>query len=261
MTTQDHDHQPADTIGTELVQPSGLPVRVFVVEDEDSARERLCATLLLDDRLRLCGQAGTFASARRWLADSRHSLDVLLVDLGLPDGSGLDLISECAQLRPNVAVMVMTLFGDERHVFTALERGATGYLLKSTPAEALAEHILDLHAGGSPITPTVARLVIKRMGSKASDTETAAPEVSPEVSPEISAEAPPSSNGELSARELDVLNQIAVGYNTVEIAEQLSISPHTVTSHIRHVYQKLQVRSRSAAVYEGQRRGLISHLQ
>ena len=229
-----------------------MAVRVFVVEDEDSARERLCATLLLDDRLRLCGQAGTFVSARRWLADSRHSLDVLLVDLGLPDGSGLDLISECAQLRPNVAIMVMTLFGDERHVFTALERGATGYLLKSTPAEALAEHILDLHAGGSPITPTVARLVIKRMGSKASVAEAVAPAVSPQASLPL--------NEELSARELNVLNQIAVGYNTAEIAEQLSISPHTVTAHIRHVYQKLQVRSRSAAVYEGQRRGLISHL-
>lgn len=229
------------------------PVRVFVVEDEGSARERLCGTLLSDDRLRLCGQAGTFSAARRWLADSRHSLDVLLVDLGLPDGSGLDLITECAQLRPQVAIMVMTLFGDERHVFSALERGAAGYLLKSTPAEALAEHILDLHAGGSPITPTVARLLIKRMANKPWTAEPCPPTTSNTQPPPL-AEA-------LSARELDVLNQIAVGYNTAEIAQRLNISTHTVTAHVRHVYQKLQVRSRSAAVYEGHRRGLIDRSQ
>lgn len=227
------------------------PVRVFVVEDERSARQRLCESISTDRRLHLSGHSDCYSLARRWLADGRHQVDVLLVDLGLPDGSGVDLIGECTQLRPEVAIMVMTLFGDERHVFSSLERGASGYLLKSTPAGSIAEHILDLHAGGSPITPTVARLLIKRMATKP-------PSSAPDHLPEQT--RPPLTEA-LSARELDVLNQIAVGYNTAEIALRLNISTHTVTAHVRHVYRKLQVRSRSAAIFEGTRRGLIEHNQ
>ena len=226
-------------------------VRVMVVEDEDSARLRLCEVIRRDERLQLVGEANQLASAKRWLADGRRGLDVFLIDLGLPDGSGLELITECSQLRPEVAIMVMTMFGDERHVFEALERGASGYLLKSTPAAAIAEHILDLHAGGSPITPTVARLILKRMSA------TPAPASLPASGNVDKHDTPLPLLEPLSARELDVLNQIAVGYNTAEIAQRLNISTHTVTAHIRHVYQKLQVRSRSAAVFEGQRRGLI----
>ena len=239
-------HQQSDTSA-----PCKTPVRVLVVEDEDSARLRLSEVIRSDTRLQLGGEANQLASAKRWLADGRRGLDVLLVDLGLPDGSGLELISECSRLRPEVAILVMTMFGDERHVFEALERGASGYLLKSTPASAIAEHILDLHAGGSPITPTVARLILKRMSAPAASASL------PASGSVDKLDNPTPLLEPLSARELDVLNQIAVGYNTAEIAQRLNISTHTVTAHIRHVYQKLQVRSRSAAVFEGQRRGLI----
>ena len=226
-------------------------VRVLVVEDEFEARERLCEAIGLDDRLRLAGTADRLDAATRWLADSRHRLDVLMIDLGLPDGSGLDLISLCQQFRPEVTIMVMTMFSDERHVFDALQRGASGYLLKSTSPETIAEHVLELYAGGSPITPTVARLVLKRMSHSVVSTLTpSAPPQTLDTSPSALAER-------LSAREIDVLNQIAVGYNTAEIACRLNISTHTVTSHIRRVYQKLQVHSRSAAVFEGQRHGLL----
>lgn len=242
---------PSDPSRTGPTLGTRQPVRVFVVEDEVSARLRLCEVIRRDERLQLAGEANQLASAKRWLADGRRGLDVLLVDLGLPDGSGLELISECSRLRPEVAILVMTMFGDERHVFEALERGASGYLLKSTPASAIAEHILDLHAGGSPITPTVARLILKRMSAPA------APASLPASGSVEKLDNPTPLLEPLSARELDVLNQIAVGYNTAEIAQRLNISTHTVTAHIRHVYQKLQVRSRSAAVFEGQRRGLI----
>ncbi len=249
------DHSSEDTRQPQTGQPATgrLPVRVYLVEDETSVRERMCEVINGDARLQLAGDTALYTMARRWLVDGRHSLDVLLVDLGLPDGSGLDLIAECRQLRPDVAIMVMTMFGDERHVFTALARGAAGYLLKSTPAKSIAEHILDLHAGGSPITPTVARLVLKRMSLPPG-------QQTPPPSGNVPLDPVPSALPEaLSVRELDVLNQIAVGYNTTEIAHRLNISPHTVTAHIRHVYQKLHVRSRSAAVFEGQRRGLITH--
>ncbi len=233
-----------DTLNT----TGGLVPGVFVVEDEPEVSERLCGAVKQDARLRLAGVAGNLAEAQRWLKDGRHRFDVLMIDLGLPDGSGLDLITLCHQLRPEVAIMVMTMFSDERHVFTALERGASGYLLKSTRSDEIADHIIELHAGGSPITPTVARLVLKRM-STTSPATIRAPEKPPAPSPELAEQ--------LSAREIDVLNQIAVGYSTAEIAARLNISTHTVTAHIRHVYQKLQVHSRSAAVFEGQRHGLI----
>lgn len=224
-------------------------IRVLVVEDEPAARERLCAAVQGDVRLSLVGEADRIETARRWLVDNRHRVDVLLLDLGLPDGTGLELISECRQLRPGVNIMVMTMFSDERHVFSALERGAAGYLLKSTQPEAIADLVVELNAGGSPITPTVARLVLKRMtmggnaGIRSNEPAT--------VGPSTSLEEP------LSAREMNVLNQIAVGYSTNEIASRLNISTHTVTTHIRNVYQKLQVHSRSEAVFEGHRHGLL----
>ncbi len=228
-----------------------VPVRVFLVEDEPEVRARLCVLIEADPRLRLVGCADRMATARRWLSDSRHPLDVMLVDLGLPDGSGLDLIAECKNLRPQVSIMVMTMFSDPRHVFTALERGASGYLLKSADGAALAEQVLDLHGGGSPITPTVARLVVQRLSGNA---------IKPQASlvVEVTAANPVLAPGEaLTAREVHVLNLIAVGYSYAEIANQLHISKHTVNAHIRSAYQKLQVHSRSEAVYEGQRRGFL----
>lgn len=252
MESPDQRDKEASARETGSGPASNCLVRVLVVEDESEARERLCAAVQRNVRLRLAGAADRLATARRWLVDGRHQLDVLMVDLGLPDGSGLDLIAECRQLRPDVSIMVMTMFSDERHVFAALERGASGYLLKSTPPEAIGEHVLELHAGGSPITPTVARLVLKRMSTPGN-----APGVS---SPNVPPPGDTSSTlvERLSAREVDVLNQIAVGYSTAEIASRLSISVHTVTAHIRRVYQKLQVHSRSAAVFEGQRHGLLA---
>lgn len=240
--------KPSPLLSDALTATAGLAPGVFVVEDEPEVSERLCAAVRQDARLRLSGVAGNLADAERWLKDGRHRFDVLMIDLGLPDGSGLDLITLCQQLRPEVAIMVMTMFSDERHVFTALERGASGYLLKSTRSDEIADHIIELHAGGSPITPTVARLVLKRMSASA-PAGGGKPDRSAESSPELAEQ--------LSAREIDVLNQIAVGYSTAEIAARLNISTHTVTAHIRHVYQKLQVHSRSAAVFEGQRHGLI----
>lgn len=220
------------------------PIRVFVVEDEDSVREHLCATVSADPRLRLAGEAATLAQAQRWLVDSRHPLDVLLTDLGLPDGSGLTLIEECRRLRPEAAIMVLTMFGDERHVFAALEAGATGYLLKSCNADAFVDHILDLHAGGAPITPTVARLVLQRLSAPA-----------PAAASPVAA---PASDEALSAREIHVLNLVAVGYSYAEIAQRLNLSTHTVNTHIRRIYQKLEVHSRGAAVFEAGRRGLLA---
>jgi DNA-binding NarL/FixJ family response regulator len=140
-------------------------------------------------------------------------------------------------------------------VFTALERGASGYLLKSADGASLAEQVLDLRQGGSPITPTVARLLVQRLSGNAMLQQTA-------PAPDAQTADPVLASGEaLTAREVQVLNLIAVGYSYAEISNQLHISKHTVNAHIRSSYQKLQVHSRGEAVFEGQRRGLLSTTQ
>lgn len=251
MTPKQSSAPPDDLLPRTPNPEDGTAVRVFVVEDEIEVRSRLCEVIQSDLRLRLVGSADTASSARRWLTDSRHGMDVMLVDLGLPDGSGLNLIAECKNLRPQASIMVMTMFSDPGHVFAALEHGAAGYLLKSTSGETLAEQVLDLYRGGSPITPSVARLVLQKLSSAVTppgDGEAEADAVDSKLPP---AEA-------LTAREVNVLNLIAIGYSYAEISGQLQISQHTVNAHIRSIYQKLHVHSRSEAVFEGQRRGLLS---
>jgi DNA-binding NarL/FixJ family response regulator len=168
----------------------------------------------------------------------------MLIDLGLPDGNGTDLIRAVSQRRPDTDIMVVTVFGDEQHVVSAIEAGATGYILKdSTPADVIS-CIRLLRAGGSPVSPVVARSVLRairnRMGG---GTSTRTP---------TSAE-----NNPLSARETEILQLLAKGMSFNEIGEILGISPHTVTAHIKKIYRKLAVHSRGEAVYEATQMGLL----
>ncbi len=221
---------------------SATPIQVFVVEDESHIQEFLCAAIRADSRLALAGVAATLAEARDWLNDGRRRTDVLLVDLGLPDGSGLELIAGCSALRPEVECMVLSIFGDAENIFAALQAGANGYLLKSSAAVQIVEHILALMAGGSPLSPAVARLVLARTSGQ----------------PALQGAPQPLSPTErLSTREIGVLRLITVGYSYTEIASQMFVSPHTVNAHIRNIYRKLQVSSRSEASHVAQRAGLL----
>ena len=165
-------------------------------------------------------------------------LDVLLVDLGLPDGSGLDVIAAARRCWSGCAVMVSTIFGDEGNVLRSIEAGAMGYLLKDLRAAALVQEIRSLHAGGSPINPMVARKLLLRAAS--------APTTQP------AAEGPL-----LSAREAEVLRLVARGYTVDEVAGALGVSRHTVRSFVRRIYAKLQVGNRAEAVREGARQGWL----
>ena len=137
-------------------------------------------------------------------------------------------------------IMVVTVFGDEEHVLAAIEAGATGYILKDSIPEAFVGLVKQLRAGGSPISPVIARQLIKRF------------------KPGVVADNPrqPSEHG-LSARESEVLSLIAKGFSFGEIARLLGVSPHTVTTHVKKIYQKLAVHSRGEAVYEAGKMGLI----
>jgi len=223
--------------------------RVLLVEDEPGFAERFAAIVRSDPEFELIGVAPNCATARAMLAEQKP--DILLADLGLPDGSGIDIIRETAARYPDCDIMVVTVFGDEDHVLASIEAGAAGYVLKdSIPGEFLAL-LRQLRAGGSPITPVIARKLLARFkGDAARPQEAKAPESKVAAASETK-------GGILSPRETEVLTYIAKGFSFNEIAELLDMSAHTVTTHVKRIYQKLAVHSRGEAVYEATQMGLL----
>jgi DNA-binding NarL/FixJ family response regulator len=213
---------------------------VLLVEDDAPTRQRLTGAIRANPKLELVAAAGSCAEARAWLA--RGAPDVLLTDLGLPDGNGIELIRELRQRHPGSLAMVITVFGDEGSVLSAIEAGASGYLLKDGTVEYVGRSLLELVAGGSPISPSIARHLLRRFQDPPAGVTPAAP-------------APPEHL--LTQRELEVLRYIAKGFSFAEIAGLLAISAHTVTTHVRNIYRKLEVGSRGAAVYEAVQMGLL----
>ncbi len=222
-------------------------ISIIIVEDEPEFRRRFAQIIDSEPTMRLAGVAANKREAQVLI--DREDFDVMLIDLGLPDGTGIDLIRNVSQRKPDVDIMVVTVFGDEQHVVSSIEAGATGYILKdSTPADVIS-CIRLLRAGGSPVSPVVARSVLRairsRMGGTATNSTTA---------PARSANA---ENNPLSARETEILQLLAKGMSFNEIGEILGISPHTVTAHIKKIYRKLAVHSRGEAVYEASQMGLL----
>lgn len=222
------------------------PCSVYIVEDNAITRRALISAVGAHDSLLLAGASDCVKTAIEWLRI--HPVDVLLTDLGLPDGSGLDVIRACAVLRPDCSVMVITIFGDDMTVFAAIEAGASGYILKGSSALDITQTIQDLIAGGSPMSPIIARKLLLRLNLKKVprpreihvDNSVAANEVG------------------LTRREQDTLELIARGYTYAETAELLSVSLSTVRTHIRGIYGKLAVRSNTEAIFEANKLGLIS---
>ena len=213
-------------------------VSVLLVEDDVSTRSLLEKAVNAHARLQVVAAVGSVEAGRGEL--DRAQPDVLLVDLGLPDGDGTDLIREIYQRGYSTEVMVITVFGDERHVVRAIEAGATGYILKDAMTEDISASIMQLVDGGSPISAPIARHLLNRFHDPA------------RVTGGEGIDLP-----QLTEREKDVLSQLARGFSFPEIAGLLSISPHTVASHVKHIYRKLAVRSRSEAVFEALQLGLI----
>ncbi len=213
---------------------------VLLVEDDAATRARLRAAIEAHGGLALAGAVGSCAEARAALAGAAPA--VLLTDIGLPDGSGIDLIRELRGRGLPTLCMVVTVFGDETHVVSAIEAGALGYLLKDAPAEAIGRAILEMLAGGSPMSAPVARYLLKRF-----EPAPAAP------APPAPAPGAPT----LSAREREVLGYIVKGFTYGEIARLTGLSAHTVATYVRRVYGKLEVHSRGEAVYEALASGLV----
>jgi DNA-binding NarL/FixJ family response regulator len=213
-------------------------ISVMLVEDDPEFLGRFATIIAGAPDLSLFSAVSDGASARRAL--ECRAPDVLLVDIGLPDMSGIDIVREVRGRHPQTDVMVVTVFGDEEHVVASIEAGATGYLLKDSLPQEIVGAIRELRAGGSPITPIIARRLLDRFRSP--------PSPSPSLPDEFNA---------LSPRESEALSYIAKGFTFSEIAGFMNVSTHTVTAHVKKIYQKLEVHSGGEAVYEATRMGLL----
>lgn len=226
--------------------------RVLLVEDDAETAQRFEALIRRLPDFEFACTCGTGTRALEWLAGNEP--DVVLADLGLPDVSGIDVIRYAAQRYPDCDIMVITVFGDEAHVIESLQAGACGYLLKESGEEDLAAHLRELRAGGSPITPVIARQVLKSFRREPGWPDAARLREAP-----AAAETPAkTTDGEdLSERELQVLLHIAKGFANAEIAALLGVSGNTVGTYIKRIYHKLAVHSRTEAIYEARHIGLI----
>lgn len=224
-------------------QPPSIPLTVLIVEDDPNARKRMAEAINAHADMRLLEAVGSLAAARNALKNTWPA--VVLVDLGLPDGDGTALIREISTAPAPCEIMVITIFGDEAHVLRAIEAGASGYLLKEEDSDQIGRCIRQLVEGGSPMSASIARHLLTRFRRQEEATALPAPTTSMPDSPK------------LTAREIEVLQLIAKGYNSSEISALLMVTYHTVTSHIRNIYRKLAVHSRSEAVFEAVQRGLV----
>ena len=200
-------------------------IRVAVVEDSDDIREAL--------RIVINGSEGfecvhVYPDAESALADlPSQEIDVVLMDINLPGMNGIDCIRQLKGAMPHTQFMICTVYDDNDVIFSALESGATGYLLKRTPPAQILDAIRDLHNGGSPISGEIARRIVSSIHNRKKRSETVA---------------------DLTERENEILQLLAKGYLYKEIASRLFISMETVKSHIHNIYDKLHVQTRVEAL-------------
>jgi DNA-binding NarL/FixJ family response regulator len=235
-----------DGIGaSDATAPAGSAISVLVVEDDEALQRDLVEMIDVAPGIALRAAARSLSAARSALT-AHGAPDVLLVDLGLPDGDGTELISELAVHSPATSALVITVFGDEAHVVRALEAGARGYLLKDATLDELARAVRLVHEGGSPLSPMIARHLLKRFASLQARSRIRRPAVNGEVATE-----------HLTAREAEILRLIAGGKTVAEAAARLNLSPHTVTTHVKHIYGKLAVNNRVQAVNRARATGQL----
>ncbi len=224
--------------------PSPPSISVCIVEDELETLQRLEQALQATSGLKVLCCAMSCRMAIDFLRS--HVVDVLLVDLGLPDGSGLDVIRFCRSASPVTEVMVITMFGDEANMIEAFEAGARGYLLKDGTVNDLAHHVKNLYDGGSPMTPAIARQMLNRFAQPTRQ------------SPKTHSAIPvPTANALLSERERDILSKLAKGYTYNEVAKLLGVSLSAIQFHVKNLYSKLAVNSKTEAIFEARQLGLL----
>jgi DNA-binding NarL/FixJ family response regulator len=209
-------------------------IRVAIVEDERDIREGLA--LLIGDTPD-CQVTGVFSSMEQTLEHIGRDLpDILLADIGLPGMSGIDGIRLLKARHPTLQFLVLTSYHDDQRVFAAVCAGACGYLLKKTPSNRLLDSIRELNEGGAPMTPEIARQVVDLFRTNAPPAQSSYP---------------------LTAQEMRLLKLLVDGHSYKTAAFEMSITVHAISFHARHVYEKLQVHSKSEAVAKALRNRVV----
>ncbi|BAL97757.1 response regulator transcription factor EmbR [Rubrivivax gelatinosus] len=165
--------------------------------------------------------------------------ELALIDLGLPDGSGVDVVTKLRDVQPDAQSVVVTIHDDDEHLFPALQAGAFGYILKEQPRELIVEQLQRISQGEPPLSPSIARRMMAHFTQKAKPQTSLLPHV------------------QLTDRESEVLLRVAKGYTLPEIGVQLGLSRHTIADYVKQIYRKLNVSSRAEAALEAQRQGLF----
>jgi len=201
-----------------------MPIKVSIVEDNDQIREGLSVLINGSTGFQCVATYPTAENALKYLP--AHRPDVVLMDIQLPGMSGIECVRELKRLLPDLQIMMLTVYEDDDNVFKSIVAGASGYVLKKTPPSELMDAVSDLHNGGSPMSDRIARKVVQafqQMGKSSRETEN------------------------LTQRESEVLSYVAKGFQDKEIAEKFFLSSETVRTHLRNIYKKLHVRSRTEA--------------
>jgi DNA-binding NarL/FixJ family response regulator len=201
------------------------PIKVAIVDDDEALRASLATLIRRAPALRLAGDYPDAETALREIPN--RPPDVVLMDINLPGMKGVECVRQLKSILPKAQFLMLTVYEDSDSLFNSLKAGASGYLLKRTASARLIEAIQDVHAGGSPMTPQLARRVVQFFSRPSGDN---------------------SSVSRLAPGEREFLEQLAKGYAYKEIADRMSISIDTVRSYVRTVYEKLHVHSRTEAV-------------
>jgi DNA-binding NarL/FixJ family response regulator len=209
-----------------------MNINVVIIEDHKEFRESIAFILSSTEGFNCTGKYSSVEEALEKMSPA----DVVLLDINLPGISGIEGIDKIKQLFPEVSIVILTVFEDDKNVFRSILAGADGYILKKSAPIRIIQAIEDAYEGGSPMTPTIARKAINLFKNHI-----------------------PQSNGKdnLSDREREILLLIVEGLSTEEISNKLFISFQTVRNHIRHIYQKLHVHSKSQAVAKAIKEGIM----
>lgn len=202
-----------------------MPIKVSIVEDIDEIRENLALIINAADGFECTSAFRNSESAIKQIPS--EEVDVVLMDINLPKMNGIECVRELKTQRPDLQFIMLTVYDDFERIFESLKAGATGYLLKRTPHKKLLEAIEEVNNGGSPMSSPIARMIVESFQRDTSESI---------------------KDSNLTKREFEILELLSKGYKYKEIAEHLFLSIETVRSHLRKIYEKLQVRSRTEAV-------------
>lgn len=202
-----------------------MSIKVAIVEDNASMRDGLAALIRMSPGFTLVAACRNGDIAVRELP--QLAPDVVLMDINMPGINGVESLRQLREKLPAVKVVMLTVATDSRHVYSSFETGADGYLVKDTEPVRILEAIKEVESGGSPISSPIARLLVQKFHQRGPS---------------------PDPDDNLTTREEEILTFVARGYRAKEIAQELGISIHTVQTHIRKIYAKMQVRSGAEAV-------------